>query len=54
MNTLPRWTLDGNLSKNFRISESKAIQFRMDATNIFNHPTPGDPAGLANSRQQPY
>jgi len=49
MRTLPRWSLDGNVSKNFRISESKSLQFRMDATNIFNHPTPGDPSGLANA-----
>ena len=48
MKTLPRWALDGNLSKNFRISESKAIQFRFDATNILNHPLSGDPTGLAN------
>jgi hypothetical protein len=33
----------------FRISESKTVQFRMDALNIFNHPTPTDPVGLANS-----
>jgi hypothetical protein len=32
------WTLDANLSKTFRISESKSIQIRMDATNITNHP----------------
>jgi hypothetical protein len=34
------------LSKNFRITESKSLQLRMDATNIMNHPTPGDPVGL--------
>jgi hypothetical protein len=49
MKTLPRWALDGNLSKIFRISESKAIQFRFDATNILNHPLSGDPTGLANA-----
>ena len=48
MRSLPIWTLDGNISKNFRISESKSVQFRMDATNILNHPQPGDPTGLAN------
>jgi hypothetical protein len=32
------WSLDANLSKTFRISESKSVQVRMDATNITNHP----------------
>ena len=32
------WTLDANISKTFRISESKSVQVRMDATNITNHP----------------
>ena len=49
MHTFPRRSLDGNLSKNFRIKESKAVQLRFDATNILNHPTPGDPAGLGNA-----
>jgi hypothetical protein len=32
------WSLDANISKTFRISESKSLQVRMDATNITNHP----------------
>jgi hypothetical protein len=32
------WSLDANISKTFRISESKSVQVRMDATNITNHP----------------
>jgi hypothetical protein len=43
LHTFPRWRLDGNLSKTFRISESKSAQLRVDATNIFNHPTAADP-----------
>ena len=31
---------DANLSKNFRLTESKSLQIRMDATNVLNHPTP--------------
>jgi Carboxypeptidase regulatory-like domain len=31
---------DANLSKNIRISESKSVQIRMDATNVLNHPNP--------------
>jgi hypothetical protein len=37
------WSLDGNLGKTFRITESKALQVRVDATNIMNHPTPAAP-----------
>jgi len=37
------WSLDGNVSKTFQISESKSVQIRMDATNILNHPTPPTP-----------
>ena len=37
------WTFDGNVSKSFRISESKSLQVRIDATNILNHPIPDDP-----------
>jgi hypothetical protein len=37
------WSLDGALSKAFKISETKRIQFRMDATNILNHATPCAP-----------
>ncbi len=44
MLTLPgRWALDGNVSKTFRFSESKSLQFRFDATNILNHANPGEP-----------
>jgi len=42
MQSFPRWRLDGNLSKAFQIRESVQAQLRFDATNIFNHPTPGD------------
>ena len=32
------YRLDPSLSKNFRISESKSVQIRVDATNVLNHP----------------
>jgi hypothetical protein len=38
-----RWRFDANISKAFRISESKNLQFRLDATDILNHPEPGTP-----------
>jgi len=49
MHTVSRYTLDASISKRFRLTESKALQIRVDTTNIMNHPTPGDPAGLANA-----
>jgi hypothetical protein len=38
-----RWRFDANIAKQVRISESKTIQFRIDATNVFNHPEPATP-----------
>jgi hypothetical protein len=38
-----QWRFDANLSKSFRISESKSLQFRLDARNVLNHPEPADP-----------
>jgi hypothetical protein len=37
------WRFDGNVSKTFQIDEAKSLQIRIDATNILNHPSPGDP-----------
>jgi hypothetical protein len=37
------WSFDANLAKTLMISESKSVQFRVDATNVLNHPTPGRP-----------
>ncbi len=37
------WSVDASLSKAFQISESKRLQFRFDAANIFNHATPCAP-----------
>jgi hypothetical protein len=38
-----QWSLDMNASKSFRISETKSVQFRIDATNVLNHPVPNRP-----------
>ena len=38
-----RWFFDANLSKSFRLTESKLLQIRFDANNILNHPNPGEP-----------
>ncbi len=38
-----RWRFDANLSKAIRLSESKGLQFRLDASDILNHPEPNAP-----------
>jgi hypothetical protein len=43
------WAFDAAISKSFKISEGKSVQFRMDATNIFNHPLLGNPTLNVNS-----
>ena len=42
------WAYDGALSKTIRINESKNMQFRVDATDVLNHPTPGSPSLAIN------
>ena len=37
------WSFDANLSKTFRLTESKSLQVRVDTTNVLNHPVPGQP-----------
>ena len=34
------WTFDMAVQKKVKIAESKSMTVRLDATNIFNHPTP--------------
>jgi len=38
------WQFDAAMSKSVKIKESKSVQFRIDATNIFNHPLMGTAA----------
>jgi hypothetical protein len=40
------WLFDAAMSKTIRISERKSLEFRVDARNVLNHPTPDD-AGFA-------
>jgi hypothetical protein len=42
-----RWGLDATLGKNIQITEGKNLNIRIDAQNIFNHPTPS--GGLPSS-----
>jgi hypothetical protein len=48
------YTFDTNISKQFRISESKSIQLRIDTTNVLNHPTPGGPQLSINANTNPF
>ena len=43
------WTLDANLVKKIQIAESKNLAIRVDAANLFNHPTLGNPTLDINS-----
>jgi hypothetical protein len=48
------YTLDANISKQFRISESKSVQLRIDTSNVLNHPTPGAPQFSINANNNPF
>ena len=37
------------MSKTVKVSESKSVVIRMDATNVFNHPVPSSPTLSINS-----
>ena len=39
------WGVDMAISKGFQISEGWRAELRIDANNIFNHPTPGPGSG---------
>lgn len=43
------WDLDANIQKSIQIDESKSLTLRVDAQNVFNHPTPGNPTLNINS-----
>jgi hypothetical protein len=38
-----KWKFDANLSKRIRLTESKSLQFRLDAQNVLNHADLADP-----------
>ena len=43
------WSLDTSISKAFKITETRRLTFRMDATNVLNHPQPFNPDLSINS-----
>ena len=52
--TIGTYAFDANISKQFRISESKSLQVRIDTTNVLNHPTPGNPTFNINQTTTPF
>ena len=45
----PAFGLDMNLIKRVRLTESKELEFRVDAVNVLNHPIFGNPDTNINS-----
>jgi hypothetical protein len=39
-----RWRFDANISKAIKMNEKKSLQFRLDVSNILNHPEPNAPS----------
>ena len=37
------WNVDASLFKRFHFGDTKNLEFRIEATNVFNHVTLGDP-----------
>jgi len=44
-----QWALNTSMSKAFKLKESLRMRFRLDATNLLNHPTPAIPNLSINS-----
>lgn len=45
-----RWNVDMSLSKAVSVDESKSFQFRVDITNVFNHPFASGALGASGTR----
>jgi len=54
LRNIGNYTLDTNIGKTFRITESKSMQLRIDTTNVLNHPTPGGPQYSINANNNPF
>jgi hypothetical protein len=37
------WSLNTSISKSFHVREQMNLKFRVDATNVLNHPTAANP-----------
>jgi hypothetical protein len=47
MEGLGNWTADMAIEKRIQIAETRSFSVRVDARNIFNHPTPAIPVGFS-------
>ena len=50
LGNIVRWSVDMAIAKSFQITEDKSFRFRVDATNIFNHPFPSGALGVSGTR----
>jgi hypothetical protein len=48
------WRFDANMQKALKLTESKTLEFRIDATDILNHAEPGTPNLNINSTTQNF
>ncbi|MEJ2110442.1 MAG: hypothetical protein P8Z37_11110 [Acidobacteriota bacterium] len=48
------FSLDMSIGKTFLLTEGKTIQFRMDAGNILNHPSPSGVNASINQDGNPF
>src|SRR5262249_58683225 len=48
------WRFDANISKAFKITESKSLQFRLDAFNVLNSAQIATPALSINTSTTPF
>jgi hypothetical protein len=51
--TVGSFDLDMAMGKTVQLTEGKSVQFRVDASNIMNHPSPGGPALSINQGSNP-
>jgi hypothetical protein len=42
------------MSKKFQVTESKSLQFRIDALNVLNHPQPAGPSLTLGGAGTPF
>ena len=47
------FSLDMAIGKTVQLTEGKSVQFRVDASNILNHPSPGGGGGTINNDGTP-
>lgn len=48
------WSLNTSMGKGFQVRENMRLRFRVDATNLLNHPTPANPTLSINPGTVPF